>query len=83
MNLPFVRRAYGVWKMFSAEERFETRETINAAILRLVKAGVPLDEVDVALTQIGLVDLDLCVECLNDMAVTMAAQMVADAMVAA
>lgn len=69
--------------MSSAEERFETREAINAAILRLVEAGVPLDEVDVALTQIGLVDLDLCVECLNDMAVTMAAQMVADAMVAA
>ena len=68
--------------MSFVEERFETREAINAAIMRLVEAGVPLDEVDVALTQIGLVDLDLWVECLNDMAVTMAAQMVADAMVA-
>ena len=67
--------------MSSLEERFETRDAINAAIVRLVKAGVPLDEVDVAMTQIGLVDLDLCVECLNEMAVTMAAQMVADAMV--
>lgn len=75
--------AYGVWKMVLAEERFDTREAINAAILRLVDAGVPLDEVDVAMSQIGLVDLDLCVECLNEMAVTMAAQMVADAMVAA
>jgi hypothetical protein len=69
--------------MSSLEERFETRDAINAAIVRLVKAGVPLDEVDVAMSQIGLVDLDLCVECLNEMAVTMAAQMVADAMVAA
>jgi hypothetical protein len=69
--------------MSSLEERFETREAINAAILRLVDAGVPLDEVDVAMSQIGLVDLDLCVECLNDIAVTMAAQMVADALVAA
>jgi hypothetical protein len=69
--------------MSSLEERFETRESINAAIMRLVEAGVPLDEVDVALTQIGIVDLDLCVECLNDMAVTMAAQMVADAFLAA
>lgn len=69
--------------MFSGEERFETREAINAAILRLVEAGVPLDEVDVAMTRIGLVDLDLCVECLNELAVQMAAQTVADAVIAA
>jgi hypothetical protein len=63
--------------------RFETREAINAAILRLVEAGVPLDDIDVELTRIGLVDLDLCVECLNDMAATLAAQEVADALYAA
>jgi hypothetical protein len=69
--------------MFSGEQRFETQEAINAAILRLVEAGVPLDEVDVAMSQMGVVDLDLCVECLNDMALTMAAQMIADAMAVA
>ncbi len=45
--------------------RFETRDAINAAIATLVERGVMLDEIDVELSKIGLVDLDLCVECLN------------------
>ncbi len=48
--------------------RFETREEINKAIFRLVEQGVALDEIDVELTKIGVVDLDLCVACLNEMA---------------
>lgn len=63
--------------------RFETREAINDAILRLVEAGVALDDVDVELSRIGLVDLDLCVECLNEMAVTMAANGAVEALYAA
>lgn len=58
--------------------RLETRESINAAIARLVEQGVPLEEVDVALTRIGLVDLDLCVECLQDMAATMQVRAIQD-----
>ena len=58
--------------------RFETREAINAAIARLVAQGVALEEVDVALTRIGVVDLDLCVECLNDMAAAMEAAAIQD-----
>jgi hypothetical protein len=48
--------------------RLETRDDINRAISELVAQGVPLDDVDVALTKIGVVDLDLCVACLNEMA---------------
>jgi hypothetical protein len=48
--------------------RFETREEINNAIAELVSQGVPLDEIDVELSKIGVVDLDLCVACLNEMA---------------
>lgn len=59
--------------------RFDTREAINAAIAQLVARGVPLDDVDVALSQIGLVDLDLCVECLKEMAAQLASQEIADA----
>lgn len=69
--------------MSNTAMRFETREAINAAILRLVEAGVALEDVDVALSRIGIVDLDLCVECLNDMAATLAAREVADALYAA
>ena len=45
--------------------RFETRDAINTAIATLVERGVKLDEIDVELSKIGVVDLDLCVECLN------------------
>ena len=45
--------------------RFETRDAINTAIAALVERGIMLDEVDVELSKIGVVDLDLCVECLN------------------
>ena len=69
--------------MSNTAMRFETREAINAAILRLVEAGVPLDDIDVELSRIGLVDLDLCVECLNEMAAALAAQEIADALRAA
>ena len=69
--------------MHSNSLRFETREAINAAIARLVAQGVPLEEVDVALTRIGLVDLDLCVECLNDMAALMEARAVEESVAAA
>jgi hypothetical protein len=48
--------------------RFETREEINKAISFLVEQGVALDEIDVELTKIGVVDLDLCVACLNEIA---------------
>ncbi|MGL4491157.1 MAG: hypothetical protein ACRCU5_17090 [Rhizobiaceae bacterium] len=48
--------------------RFETREEINKAIGFLVEQGVALDDVDVELTKIGVVDLDLCVACLNEIA---------------
>ncbi len=48
--------------------RFETREDINKAISLLVAEGVPLEDIDVELTKIGVVDLDLCVACLNEMA---------------
>lgn len=61
-------------EMSNTAMRFETREAINDAILRLVQAGVALDDVDVELSRIGLVDLDLCVECLTEMAATMAAK---------
>ena len=63
--------------------RFETREAINNAILHLVECGVLLEDVDVELSRIGVVDLDLCVECLNEMAVTLAAQEFTGALVAA
>ena len=69
--------------MSNTEIRFETRETINDAILRLVQSGVLLDDVDVELCRIGVVDLDLCVECLNEMAVQLAADEVASALEAA
>ncbi|MGB8819489.1 MAG: hypothetical protein WCC66_16370 [Rhizobiaceae bacterium] len=69
--------------MSSAIQRFETREDINSAILRLVEAGVSLDDVDVELARIGLVDLDLCVECLDEMAATLAAKAIAEALEAA
>ena len=42
--------------MSNTAARFETREAINAAILRLVEAGVPLDDVDVALSRINAED---------------------------
>ncbi len=45
--------------------RFETRDAINAAIATLVERGVMLDEIDVELSKIGVVDLDLYVECLR------------------
>jgi hypothetical protein len=48
--------------------RFETREDINRAISLLVAQGVALDDIDVELTKIGAVDLDLCVACLHEMA---------------
>ncbi len=48
--------------------RFETREEINKAISYLVEQGVALDEIDVELTKIGVVDLDICVACLNEIA---------------
>lgn len=48
--------------------RFETREEINQAISYLVGQGVALDEIDVELTKIGVVDLDMCVACLNEIA---------------
>lgn len=64
--------------MPSSPLRFETREAINSAIARLVAAGVPLEDVDVALSRIGVVDLDLCVECLQDMASTMAERAIQD-----
>jgi hypothetical protein len=48
--------------------RFETREDINKAISLLVEQGVALEDIDVELTKIGAVDLDLCVACLNEMA---------------
>ncbi len=64
--------------MSNLSYRFETREAINAAIAHLVAQGVPLDDVDVALSQIGLVDLDLCVECLRDMAAALASQPLVD-----
>lgn len=46
---------------------------INDAIFQLVKAGIALDDVDVELSRIGVVDLDLCVECLREMAAHLAA----------
>ena len=52
--------------------RFETRDAINDAIFQLVEAGIALDDVDVELSRIGVVDLDLCVECLREMAVRLA-----------
>ncbi len=51
--------------MFPQTIRFETRDAINTAIAELVAQGVMLDEIDVELSKIGAVDLDLCVECLN------------------
>jgi hypothetical protein len=69
--------------MLDPAMRFETREAINDAILRLVESGVALDDIDVELSRIGLVDLDLCVECLNDMAATLAANEFAEALDAA
>lgn len=51
--------------MFSQPIRFETRDAINTAIAALVERGVMLDEIDVELSKIGVVDLDLCVDCLN------------------
>jgi hypothetical protein len=54
--------------MPSAIKRFETRDEINKAISFLVEQGVALDEIDVELTKMGPVDLDLCVACLNEIA---------------
>lgn len=69
--------------MSTAIQRFETREDINAAIQRLVDAGVALDDIDVELASIGAVDLDLCVECLDEMATTLAAKALVEALEAA
>ena len=69
--------------MSNTEMRFETREAINNAILHLVESGILLEDVDVELCRIGVVDLDLCVECLNEMAVTLAANQFAGALEAA
>jgi hypothetical protein len=52
--------------MIAQTIRFETREEINKAISHLVSQGVPLDDIDVELTKIGVVDLDLCVICLQE-----------------
>ena len=69
--------------MSNTEMRFETREAINNAILQLVESGILLEDVNVELCRIGVVDLDLCVECLNEMAVTLAANQFAGALEAA
>ena len=69
--------------MSNTEMRFETREAINTAILHLVESGILLEDVDVELCRIGVVDLDLCVDCLNEMALTLAANEVAAALDAA
>lgn len=53
--------------MGNFHRRFETREDINAAINVLVSRGVALEDIDVQLTKIGAVDLDLCLICLQDM----------------
>lgn len=71
------------WKMSNTEMRFETREAINNAIMHLVESGILLEDVDVELCRIGVVDLDLCVDCLNEMALTLAANEVAAALDAA
>lgn len=69
--------------MSNTEMRFETREAINNAIMHLVESGILLEDVDVELCRIGVVDLDLCVDCLNEMALTLAANEVAAALDAA
>ncbi len=71
------------WKMSNTEMRFETREAINNAIMHLVESGILLEDVDVELCRIGVVDLDLCVDCLNEMALTLAANEVTAALDAA
>jgi hypothetical protein len=48
-------------------ERFDKREQLDKVICDFLDRGGPVDGLDVSLTRHGAVDLDLLVDCLNEM----------------
>ena len=48
-------------------ERFDRREQLDKVICDLLDRGGPADGLDVSLSRYGPVDLDLLVDCLNEM----------------
>lgn len=50
-----------------AVTRFDKREVLDKVICDFLDRGGPVEGLDVSLSRIGAVDLDLLVECLNEM----------------
>jgi hypothetical protein len=48
-------------------ERFDRREQLDKVICDFLDRGGPADGLDVSLSRHGAVDLDLLVDCLNEM----------------
>ena len=48
-------------------ERFDRREQLDKVICDFLDRGGPLEGLDVSLSRRGAVDLDLLVDCLNEM----------------
>jgi hypothetical protein len=48
-------------------ERFDKREQLDKVICDFLDRGGPVDGLDVSLSRHGAVDLDLLVDCLNEM----------------
>jgi hypothetical protein len=48
-------------------ERFDRREQLDKVICDFLDRGGPVDGLDVSLSRHGAVDLDLLVDCLNEM----------------
>jgi hypothetical protein len=49
------------------DERFDRREKLDKVICDFLDRGGPVDGLDVSLSRNGAVDLDLLVDCLNEM----------------
>lgn len=50
-----------------AVARFDRREVLDKVICDFLDRGGPVEGLDVSLSRMGAVDLDLLVECLNEM----------------
>lgn len=46
--------------------RFDRKDLMIQAITEMIKHGVPADDMDIYLSQMGPVDLDLLQECLDE-----------------
>ena len=60
------------------QSRLDNREEMDAAICDILDRGQPIEGLDVSLSRMGAVDLDLLVACLNEMKHRMAAGALAD-----